>query len=102
MMALPVVVSPVNAMAPMPGCRAIASPAESLPKPCTTLITPSGTPAWAQISASTVAVMGVHSAGFRTTVFPMARAGASLALRSSRGRFQGLIRPTTPTGRRTT
>ena len=41
---------------------------------------------------------GVCSAGFITTVFPVASAGASFQASISMGKFQGMIWPTTPTG----
>ena len=41
---------------------------------------------------------GVNSAGLSTTVFPMASAGATFHASMSRGKFQGMIWPTTPTG----
>jgi hypothetical protein len=43
------------------------------PNPGRTLTTPSGTPASAQSLASSTAVQGVCSAGFRTTLLPAAR-----------------------------
>src|SRR4051812_47787212 len=77
MIADPVLVSPVNVTASTSGCTVIASPADPGPKPWTRLTTPSGTPAWLQISIKTVAVIGVHSAGFITAVFPAAKHGAT-------------------------
>ena len=47
------------------------------PLPTTTLITPSGIPASSASSASRSAESGVSSAGFSTTVFPVASAGPS-------------------------
>ena len=41
---------------------------------------------------------GVCSAGFSTTQLPAARAGASFQTAMSRGKFQGMIWPTTPSG----
>ena len=38
----------------------------------------------------------VAEAGFKTTVLPMASAGAIFQTRSMRGKFQGTIAPTTP------
>ena len=65
----------------------------------TTLTTPGGNPASATSSASSSAVSGVVSAGFSTTVFPQARAGAIFQAAISNGKFQGMICPTTPSGR---
>ena len=42
---------------------------------------------------------GVNSAGLSTTVFPAASAGAIFQASISSGKFQGMICPTTPTGR---
>jgi hypothetical protein len=44
-------------------------------------------------------VSGVVSAGLRTTVFPVASAGASFHAAISIGKFHGMICPTTPIGR---
>ena len=44
------------------------------------------------------AVSGVCSAGFITTVLPVASAGASFQACISIGKFHGMIWPTTPTG----
>ena len=43
-----------------------------------------------------MAVKGVVSAGFRTTVFPHAKAGAIFHAAMRRGKFQGIICPATP------
>jgi hypothetical protein len=45
-------------------------------------------------------VSGVCSAGFSTTVFPQASAGAIFQAAMSSGKFHGTIAPTTPTGSR--
>jgi len=50
----------------------------------------------AQISAKASAVSGVYSAGFRTTVFPAASAGAIFHESISSGKFHGMIWPQTP------
>ena len=42
---------------------------------------------------------GVVSAGFSTTVFPAASAGAIFHESMSSGKFQGMICPATPIGR---
>ena len=41
---------------------------------------------------------GVVSAGFSTTVLPVASAGASFHAAISSGKFHGMIWPATPTG----
>ena len=50
--------------------------------------------------ASSVAVAGVSSDGFTTTVLPHARAGATFQVSSRSGRFQGVMIPMTPSGLR--
>ena len=62
------------------------------------LTTPGGSSASWQISASSSAVSGVVSAGFRIAVFPHASAGASFHAAISSGKFHGTICPTTPSG----
>ena len=42
---------------------------------------------------------GVVSAGFKTTVFPQAKAGAIFHAAMSNGKFHGMICPATPNGR---
>ena len=69
----------------------------------TTLNTPFGSPA----SAITSAIRrppetGVSSDGFRTIVFPTARAMAKPREDKVSGKFQGVITETTPNGSRTT
>jgi hypothetical protein len=61
-----------------------------------TLKTPGGSPASAQTSASNRAESLVYVAGFRTTVFPMAKAGAIFQVNSISGKFQGTMAPITP------
>jgi hypothetical protein len=60
--------------------------------------TPFGRPASSIISANLSAVKGVVSAGFKTTVFPVARAGAIFQAAINNGKFQWMIWPTTPNG----
>ena len=98
-MSLPTSVEPVNATLSMSGCDARRAPAVS-PKPGTTLTTPSGISACCRSSASSSALSGVSSDGFSTTLFPQASAGASFQAAISRGKFHGMIWPTTPTGSR--
>ena len=45
-----------------------------------------------------MAVSGVCSAGFITTVLPQARAGPHFQASIKSGKFHGMICPTTPTG----
>src|SRR5947208_11545149 len=76
---LPVTVPPVNEMVLIFGCAVIAEPTFG-PVPCTTLSTPLGKPASAQISQSKTAVIGVSSLGFAIAVLPTAMAGAIFQL----------------------
>ena len=46
-----------------------------------------------------IVVSGVSAAGFTTTVHPAARAGAILRVAMAAGKFQGVTRAATPTGR---
>ena len=50
--------------------------------------------------SGTSGVSGVVSAGFRTTVFPQAKAGATFQATIKSGKFQGMICPATPRGSR--
>jgi hypothetical protein len=99
MISWPVVVSPVNATLPMPGCAAIDAPTVP-PGPVTTLSTPAGTPASSASSPSRIAVRGVYEAGFRIAALPAASAGATFQAAMSSGKFHGTISPTTPIGSR--
>ncbi|MMZ60367.1 hypothetical protein D1872_224530 [compost metagenome] len=96
--AFPVVVSPVNEIKSTSGSAVIYSPADPLPKPWTTLTTPSGIPASFAISPSSETVSGVASAGLITAVFPAARHGPSFHVVSISGKFHGVINAATPTG----
>src|ERR1039457_6213735 len=86
---LPTSVDPVNATLSTSGCDASAAPAVS-PQPGPTLTTLSGNPASAINSASNNAVSGVCSAGFKTTVQPVASAGPSFQAAISSGKFHGM------------
>ena len=97
MMALPVADSPTKATARIFGCSVAALPAVS-PSPCTVFSTPAGSPASAAISASSVAVIGLHSAGLCTTVQPAASAGAIFHVASMNGVFHGVMAATGPSG----
>ena len=95
----PTSVEPVNPIFATSGCSISRCPTIE-PLPTRTLTTPSGIPASSTSSASRSAERGVSSAGFRTTVFPQASAGPSFQLAMLSGKFQGTIRPTTPSGSR--
>jgi len=62
--------------------------------------TPSGNPTSAMSSAIRRLERGVSSAGFITTQFPAARAGAIFQLVNMSGKFHGTTCPTTPSGSR--
>src|SRR5215468_11542434 len=68
------------------------------PEPSKTLKTPAGRPAAAAVSAKSVPIWEAASAGFKTTVFPNARAGAAFQSGIASGKFQGVISATTPSG----
>src|SRR5260370_29176383 len=87
--ARPTSVDPVNAILATYGCLTSAAAVE--PSPVTMLTTPAGKPASRQTSAKASAVSGVNSAGFKTTVFPVASAGAIFHASISHGKFQGMI-----------
>ncbi len=99
MIALPVVVSPVNATLSMPGCSTSAWPTDE-PGPVMTFSTPGGSPTSIAISPSAMAVSGVWLAGLRMTVLPHASAGATFHAASSSGKFHGTMAATTPIGSR--
>ena len=94
----PTSVEPVNATLATSGCSTRREP-HTLPGPATTFSTPSGSTVAAIFSSST-AVSGVSSAGLSTTVLPAASAGPSFHAAITSGKFQGTIRPTTPSGSR--
>ena len=68
------------------------------PKPVIILITPFGNPALSINFANSKRVTGASSEALITTVFPIARAGASLTAVNSIWEFQGIIAATTPIG----
>ena len=100
-MICPVRLSPVKEMSGTSGCFTSASPASS-PMPCTMLNTPSGRPASSKMPGQSDADSGVNSAGFSTTVLPVARAGPSFHDSSMNGVFHGVMSPATPIGLRLT
>ncbi len=96
---LPTSVDPVKASLRTSGWVRMASPATD-PGPVTTVKTPSGKPASNANSPRRMAVGGVCSAGLRTTVFPIASAGADFHEAMAIGKFHGTMIPQTPTGSR--
>ncbi|MDT4871645.1 hypothetical protein FQZ97_1067850 [compost metagenome] len=95
----PARVDPVKDTMSTSGCPAIASPTSG-PVPETRLNAPAGKPISWKISANRNALNGATSEGFSTTVHPAARAGATFAATWCRGKFQGVMQATTPTGSR--
>ncbi len=89
---------PVKAILSTSGWDTSAAPVP--PAPVMMFTTPCGKSASWMISASINAVSGVVSAGFSTTVFPAASAGAIFHAAISSGKFQGMICPATPSGAR--
>ena len=69
----------------------------SRPKPLTMFSTPGGR--MSSINSIRQRIdKGVCSAGLRMTQLPAARAGASFHAAIRMGKFQGMMRPTTPSG----
>ena len=100
----PTAVEPVKVIALTKGWAINSSPTSATDsrEQVTTLSTPSGTPASASTSAKTSPpVTGVSSEGFSTTALPAAKAKAMPREDSSKGKFQGEMAATTPSGRRT-
>ncbi len=93
----PTSVDPVKAIL---STSALTRAAPVSPSPVTMFTTPGGTPAWVQISAKIIAVSGVYSAGFSTTVLPIASAGAIFQASIRSGKFHGMIWPQTPNASR--
>jgi hypothetical protein len=96
---LPTPVDPVKLTARTGSAARSALPTVP-PAPSTTLNTPAGSPASAAVRARSVAVKDACSAGFSTTVFPNASAGAAFQMGMAAGKFQGVMSPTTPSGSR--
>ena len=90
----PTPVEPVKAILSIPEWFTISAPVS--PAPVTIFTTPAGNPASSIISASKRVVSEVVSAGFNTTVFPQANAGAIFQAAINNGKFQGVICPATP------
>ena len=97
MSSFPTSVEPVNASLSMSSCLTRCAPV--VPSPVMRFTTPGGSSACRHTSAKSMAVSGVVSAGFRTTVFPHASAGAIFHASMSSGKFQGMICAATPSGR---
>ena len=89
-------VEPTNDTAWMSGWSSSASTATL--SPCTTLNTPSGTPASFKISATNSDADGSFSEGFSTNVFPQAIAFANIHMGTIAGKLNGVMPATTPSG----
>ena len=100
MMRRPVAVDPVKVIMSTRGSVVRTSPTR-WSDDATTLTTPAGMSVSSAMSRpSKVADHGVSGAGLSTTVLPAARAGPSLARFRLRGKFHGVMAPTTPTASR--
>jgi hypothetical protein len=97
MIDLPTSVDPVKHTLRTAGCVTNRCPT-TLPLPGSTVNTPSGSPASSASSPSRIAVSGVSSAGFSTTVLPAASAGPKPQAAIGIGKFHGTMIPTTPSG----
>ena len=86
---LPVVVDPVNAALATFLFVTNARP-NSEPNPLTIFTTPGGNKSPIN-SIITIIEIGVLSAGFKTTVFPAANAGANFQTAINIGKFHGII-----------
>ena len=96
---LPISQDPVNEMA-LSGLASTSASPSSPPDPATKLTTPFGSPASCSASTMRQALSGAAEAGLSTTVLPQISAGASFQAGIALGKFQGVIRPTTPIGLR--
>src|SRR3954453_17720112 len=95
-MYLAIGVEPTNEIAATSGWTSSASTATL--SPCTTLKTPSGTPASARSSAVRFEADGSFSDGFSTNALPHASAGAHIHIGTIAGKLNGVIPAQTPTG----
>ncbi len=93
----PTAVEPVKTILPTRGWSTSAVPVTG-PAPGSVWNSPSGSPASRASAARRSAVSGVFSAGFRSTAFPAARAGAVPQAAMGMGKFHGAMTATTPSG----
>ena len=89
-------VEPTKDTAWMPGWCRIASTASL--SPCTTLKTPSGSPASFSSSAIMMPADGSFSDGLRMKVFPHTSASGNIHIGTIAGKLNGVIPAQTPTG----
>ena len=97
MMRVPTSVEPVKQILRTSGWLTKRSPTTD-PLPGSTVKTSSGRPASSASSPSRIAVSGVISAGFSTTVLPAASAGTKPQPAIGIGKFHGTMTLTTPSG----
>ena len=89
----------MNEIARTPTFETISAPTFE-PEPVSTFNTPAGRPASAKHSATWSPVRGASYPSLRTSVLPYISAGASFHTGIAIGKFHGVMRPTTPSGRR--
>src|ERR1700748_1824551 len=89
-------VEPTKLTALMPGWARMASTATL--SPCTTLNTPSGSPASAHSDAISSDADGSFSDGLRTNAFPHPLASGNIHIGTMAGKLNGVMPATTPTG----
>src|SRR5690242_11962101 len=89
-------VEPTNETALIPGWLRIASTATL--SPCTTLNTPSGSPASLRSSAMRTDAEGTFSEGLRMNVLPQASAIGNIHSGTITGKLNGVTPAHTPTG----
>ena len=89
-------VEPTKLTALMSGWPRMASTATL--SPCTTLNTPSGSPASAHSEASSSDADGSFSDGLSTNVLPQAMASGNIHIGTMAGKLNGVMPATTPTG----
>ena len=89
-------VEPTKLTALMSGWPRMASTATL--SPCTTLNTPSGSPASAHSEASSSDADGSFSDGLSTKVLPQAMASGNIHIGTMAGKLNGVMPATTPTG----
>lgn len=87
---------PTKLTAATSGCSRRASTASL--SPCTTLNTPSGSPASAHSPASSTDAEGSFSLGLSTNALPQARATGNIHIGTIAGKLNGVIPATTPRG----
>ena len=93
----PVAVDPVNETISIKSVFSNASP-KALPIPITRFTDPFGKSSFSKISKIRIEVNEEYSDGFKTIVFPHAKAGIIFLMTVESGKFQGVINNATPSG----